>query len=295
MRHTACRLVAATLLAAACSNGTAERSAQEPSPGRADPRPTTTIDSPDDLRPPVGTSEAAATLARVEQALRSPDTRAEEVPRLAWEQQLAYRTVLARPDWAPAVVAAVPPGVRGVVDTILQAGRTLAGLTGAQRGLPDWRIEAPPPPEELLGYYREAETASGIPWPYLAAIHFVETRMGRIRGTSPAGAQGPMQFIPDTWEAYGRGSIDNSRDAILAAGRYLDHHHGPEDMNRALFAYNPSLRYVDAVTRYAHLMREGGERVYRAFYHWQVYYATTEGVALLPEGYPARPAVFTNR
>src|SRR3712207_536212 len=65
---------------------------------------------------------------------------------------------------------------------------------------PAWRIVAPAPASELLGHYRAAEAAVGVPWQYLAAIHLVETRMGRIRGVSVAGAQGPMQFLPSTWE-----------------------------------------------------------------------------------------------
>ena len=131
-----------------------------------------------------------------------------------------------------------------------------------------------------------------MPWPYLAAIHFVETRMGRIRGTSTAGAQGPMQFIPATWDAFGEGDMNDNRDAILAAGRYLASRGAPTDMSRALYSYNNSDDYVDSVQRYADLVAAGGEPVYRGFYHWQVYYATTNGLALLPEGYPTTPAVY---
>ena len=58
------------------------------------------------------------------------------------------------------------------------------------------RAVAPPPPGELLDDYRAAQRRTGVPWTYLAAINLVETRMGRIRGTSTAGARGPMQFIP---------------------------------------------------------------------------------------------------
>jgi hypothetical protein len=57
-----------------------------------------------------------------------------------------------------------------------------------------------------------------VPWEFLAAIHLVETRMGRIRGTSSAGSQGPMQFLPSTWKRCGRGGdIQATGDASLAA------------------------------------------------------------------------------
>jgi len=142
----------------------------------------------------------------------------------------------------------------------------------------------------LIGYYREAEAASGIPWQYLAAIHLVETRLGRIRGNSSSGAPGPMQFIPSTWEAFGAGDINDHRDAILAAGRYLDASGGPENMDRALFSYNNSDHYVRTIQSYAGLIG-ADERAYRGYYQWQVYYAIVDGVLFLPEGYPAVPAV----
>jgi membrane-bound lytic murein transglycosylase B len=61
-----------------------------------------------------------------------------------------------------------------------------------------------------------------VPWQYLAAVNFVETKFGRIRGTSIAGAQGPMQFLPSNWKQYGKGGdINSDRDAIAAAARFL--------------------------------------------------------------------------
>jgi hypothetical protein len=32
------------------------------------------------------------------------------------------------------------------------------------------------------------------------------------------------------------------------------------------------------------------ERAFLGYYHWQVYYSTTNGTFLLPEGYPGTPA-----
>lgn len=278
------------MLAGACSD--TGKNAERPSAATST---STTVDSPDDLTPPAGPQETAALLVRVEAALRSPATPAAEVARLGWEQQLAYRGLVAHPEWTPQVLTAMPAGLRPAVAANARAGSSLATLAGAQLSLPDWRIEAPPAPEVLIGYYRAAEAATGIGWPYLAAIHLVETRMGRIRGTSPAGAQGPMQFLPATWEAYGEGDINDPRASILGAGRYLAANGGRTDISRALFAYNHSLRYVNAVQSYADVIATGQELAYRGYYQWQVYFATTDGVALLPEGYPQRPAVFTRK
>jgi membrane-bound lytic murein transglycosylase B len=109
--------------------------------------------------------------------------------------------------------------------------------------------------------------------------------MGRIRGTSSAGAQGPMQFLPSTWARYGEGGdINDPRDSIMAAGRYLKAAGAPGDLGRALYAYNHSQHYVRAVTLYAEQMRTD-ERTYAGYHAWQVYYITPSGDALLPEGY----------
>ena len=179
-----------------------------------------------------------------------------------------------------------------IVSANERAGRDLEALGGEgppPQHLPDWHIVSPPPVEALRAYYGEAEAASGIPWAYFASIHLVETRLGRIRGTSSAGAQGPMQFIPETWARYGQGDINDNRDAILAAARLLQASGGPADMSRALLRYNNSNRYVEAVESYAQLMLSD-ERAFLGYYGWQVYYPTTDGTFLLPEGYPGEPA-----
>lgn len=108
----------------------------------------------------------------------------------------------------------------------------------------------------LLGHYQRAQRRTGVHWSYLAAIHLVETRMGRIRGVSTAGALGPMQFLPTTWDLYGAGGdIRDPGDAILAAGRLLVANGAPGDMADALWHYNPSDAYVGAVLSYARTMR----------------------------------------
>ena len=97
----------------------------------------------------------------------------------------------------------------------------------------------------------------------------MESDFGRLRNDSIAGAQGPMQFIPSTWATYGAGGdVQDPRDAILGAARFLAAGGAPSRTARALYAYNPSPLYVTAVTRYAARM-EADPRAFYAFYAWR--------------------------
>ena len=96
--------------------------------------------------------------------------------------------------------------------------------------------------------------------------------MGRIRGTSVAGAQGPMQFLPTTWARWGRGDIDDPADSIMAAARYLASSgftRGPRGVYRALYEYNNHPAYVRGVTAYARVM-ERHPRAFLGYHQWQV-------------------------
>lgn len=84
--------------------------------------------------------------------------------------------------------------------------------------------------------------------------------------------------------AFGEGDINDDRDAIRAAARYLRHNGATANMANALFRYNNSQRYVRAITLYAELMRVD-PAAYRGYHGWQVYYLTTQGDVLLPVGY----------
>jgi hypothetical protein len=279
----------------ACSGGDGSQSRarspgdSSPATGRATAATTTVAPptSPDQLRAPLDAPATAAELIRTERALRrdgpDPPTRLA----LGWAQQLAYGALSSHPEWLDAVMAALPDDVAPIVranhDAAVHLTNPNLGPTPAS--LPDWTIRTPPPPGTLLADYREAEAQSGVPWTYLAAIHLVETRMGRIHGNSGAGAQGPMQFVPSTWTEYGNGgNIDDDHDAILAAGRFLADHGGAGDISRALFAYNPSDDYVAAIEDYAGVMT-ADPRAYDGYYAWQVYVTTTAGTQRLPEGW----------
>jgi len=237
--------------------------------------------------PPVATEPTgiAAQIVTAERAVRDPSVTGAELAWMAHLQQRAYRSIAARPEWHDSVLAAVPPDLRGAATANLDATMDLRATVVPGPDLPAaWRIVDPAPMGDLARYYRDAEAEFGVPWSYLAAIHLVETRMGRIRGTSVAGAQGPMQFMPGTWAAYGDGDVNSDRDSIRAAARYLRANGAPANMPNALFRYNNSQRYVRAVTAYAEVMRLEPD-AYRGYYGWQVYYLTTKGDILLPVGY----------
>jgi membrane-bound lytic murein transglycosylase B len=131
------------------------------------------------------------------------------------------------------------------------------------------KVGAPPAVSDLASFYREAQGRYGVGWNYLAAIHLVETKFGRVKSDSVAGAKGPMQFIPSTWRIYGNGGdIHDPHDAILAAANLLHANGAPPRYARALRAYNNSGLYVDAVTRYAREIAANPYGVYY-LYCWQ--------------------------
>jgi hypothetical protein len=117
-------------------------------------------------------------------------------------------------------------------------------------------------PAELLPMYRNAANQCGMAWEIVAAVGKVESDHGRSNapgvhdGANFAGAEGPMQFLPDTWAAYGQdgnsdGSIDvyNIADAIEGAANYLcaNGANRDESVRQALWNYNHSNDYVDQV------------------------------------------------
>jgi membrane-bound lytic murein transglycosylase B len=241
---------------------------------------------------PAGTpASLARQIADAEAALRRPGASQSDIATAALAQQVGYRQLGDHPEWDAAVLAALPPSLVPVAEAHAAARRDLRALTGdPATDMPAWRIVAPASASELTAWYREAEAGFGVPWQILAAINLVETAMGRIRGTSVAGAQGPMQFLPETWAAYGEGDVNDPRQAIRGAARYLVANGAPGDMAGALWNYNHSDRYVRAVLRYAHLMSEH-PGAFAAFHAWGVWYWTTAGDIYLPIGWEARQRV----
>jgi len=107
-------------------------------------------------------------------------------------------------------------------------------------------------PAGYLADYQKAGAEYGIPWTVLAGIGTVESGNGRDDGPSSAGALGPMQFLPSTWQTYGDGgNITNPADAIPAAARLLLASGAPGNLQQAIFAYNHSTQYVADVLGWA--------------------------------------------
>jgi membrane-bound lytic murein transglycosylase B len=199
-----------------------------------------------------------------------------EVTLDALYQQRIYRFLAGHERLQRQALARVPRGLAALSRDFLVAHRELYRLTPPipARAI---RVGPPAPALALLGYYRAAERRFRVPWNVLAAVNFVESKFGKLRSASAAGAQGPMQFLPATWRRYGLGGkVHDPHDAILGAANYLHVSGAPRNLRRALHAYNPSASYVDAVLRYARRM--GKEpRMFYALYCWQVFVKTPSG------------------
>jgi Transglycosylase SLT domain len=285
-----CRFLAPLVLVlalstAACTNDAGSRQtiqSSSPSPLLATPLPTP---SPRPSSRPIAhnparlADEIVSTEARLFDAIDgwlAGGTRA-GLPQIALRQQKIYRLLVRRPALARKVIATLDgrTAVR-VKEHVAVAADLRAGVTPVRAPV-RFRTTKPAAPRRLRRYFEEAESKFGVRWEVLAAINFVESRFGRIVGPSSAGALGPMQFLPATWDRYGAGGdIFDPRDSIIAAARFLRANGAKSDLRAALLAYNNSDAYADAVLTYADDMRSD-ERNYYAYYFWQVFVITKRG------------------
>ena len=114
-----------------------------------------------------------------------------------------------------------------------------------------------------------AASCPGLDWSLLAGIYTVETSAGRNAVTSPAGALGPMQFLPSTWSEFqvdgnrdGRADAASLPDAAFGAARMLcaDGAARPDRVAPALWDYNHSDDYVARVEAAAASVRQAATR-----------------------------------
>lgn len=147
-------------------------------------------------------------------------------------------------------------------------------------------------PNEYIELYKKAEDSYGVPWTLLAAHHRIETRFSTMDPLlSPVGAEGHLQFMPCTFvgwshpscgglgkgeipekdkvnpaiiEKYGGYGVDANNDgkadpydledAIFSAANYLASSGAADgDIEKAIFNYNHSEKYVEDVLYYYHL------------------------------------------
>jgi hypothetical protein len=242
--------------------------------------------SPLPATPPADPGQLATDLNQAQTVIDDPASSSAQLASTGWFEQLATLALeRGRASARQTTLSALDDQAGATMRADLAAGVALAGLVTPRKSLPHWKILAPQSPATLIGYFRAAQARFGVGWQYLAAIEFIETKFGRVDGLSTAGAEGPMQFLPTTWARYGTGDVHNPRDAIFGAARYLVANGAPGDIAGALYRYNPSADYVNAVEDYAAVMRDD-PRAFFGYYEWQVIYALLRRPVVLPVGYP---------
>lgn len=231
---------------------------------------------------------AAARLQRLEDRLRDgidawlasddpprgPQWRELELAGLALQK--TYRWLARNPKMAREVERHLSGNVAYKLRANVKAARTIGALVTPLKRPVKMKTTEPASPKKLLRYYREAEERFGVPWNVLASVNFIESKFGRLNGPSSAGALGPMQFMPATWDHYGRGDPMKPYNAIMAAARYLSASGAPERMRDALWAYNHSDAYVDAIQIHARVIKRDIHNFY-GYYLYQVFVLTEDG------------------
>ncbi|HEY6730143.1 MAG TPA: lytic murein transglycosylase [Solirubrobacterales bacterium] len=217
---------------------------------------------------PVAAAQAEATSA----AEPAPDATLEVVPFPTEASDPVEEGDALTPPPAPATKTpptsgGVGPGDSGATETSEPEGAETSPESGALPGPPPGTFSIPSlpssscaisgvPPVLIPIYHRASDTYGlGPQGPaILAGINAIETGFGQNLGPSYAGAEGWMQFMPETWAMYGVDANgdgvkdpNNPEDAIYAAARYLDAAGMPEDVWGAIFAYNHADWYVEDV------------------------------------------------
>jgi len=155
-------------------------------------------------------------------------------------------------------------------------------------------------PVEYIPLYMEAGQKYNVPWTLLAAHHRIETRFSTMKSlVSPVGAEGHMQFMPCTWVGWkhntcsglGEGQITEEEkkdpktiakyggygvdadgdgiadpfqieDAIYSAANFLSIAGASKgELEKAIFQYNHSDKYVEDILYYYNLYNSYKDRI----------------------------------
>jgi hypothetical protein len=146
------------------------------------------------------------------------------------------------------------------VSHVLGRSGKIISLRQQQQPLPVSDVGSSQRPATYLQLFQEsaARYCPELSWTVLAAIGQIESADGTNVGPSPAGALGPMQFLPSTWAVWGIDGfgqtgppdIMNPYDAVPSAARMLcadGAAAGSSGLASAIFAYNHADWYVNEV------------------------------------------------
>jgi membrane-bound lytic murein transglycosylase B len=144
------------------------------------------------------------------------------------------------------------------VGQILGPGGQIEVLRSQQ--LPPTSVAGNGVPTSYLQLFKAsaAQYCPGLSWTVLAAIGQIESADGQNMGPSSAGALGPMQFLPSTWQLFGIDAfgqtgppdIMNPYDAVASAARMLcadGAAGGGTALYNAIYDYNHANWYVREV------------------------------------------------
>jgi len=149
------------------------------------------------------------------------------------------------------------PTLKREIRRLIRHGGSLVSLREPQ--LPVDTATSHGKPGNYIALFREsaARYCPGMSWTVLAAIGQIESGDGANTGPSSAGAEGPMQFLPSTWQEWGISAfgepgppnVMDPYDAVPSAARLLCAAGAsiPAGLPRAIFAYNHASWYVAEV------------------------------------------------
>jgi hypothetical protein len=142
------------------------------------------------------------------------------------------------------IYAYIPQSVAELSEDLIERNRVLneeknkAYLASIRYVSPDSVVEptvVPATPSVVSSnfdsVYKDAGARYGIPWQILYGLHKTESGCRDGAVVSGNGPQGPMQFMPGTWNSYaidgngdGVSDINNATDAIYTAANFLAKH-----------------------------------------------------------------------